>query len=83
MRDANQRIGRQGEAHAADHLRSMGYKILVRNYRTRHGEIDLIGAGSHGRFVLDNGNSCRLMGVEDDSNVFAQKFSGVFCGGIF
>jgi putative endonuclease len=40
--DPKQRVGRQGEDLAADHLQHMGYKILERNYRTRHAEIDLI-----------------------------------------
>jgi putative endonuclease len=42
MPDAKQIVGSQGEDLAADHLRRMGYKILERNYRTRHAEIDLI-----------------------------------------
>jgi putative endonuclease len=42
MPDQKQLTGRQGEDLAADHLRHMGYKILERNYRTRHAEIDLI-----------------------------------------
>jgi putative endonuclease len=39
------RIGRLGEEEAYFHLRSLGYSIIARNYRTsRHrGEIDLIG----------------------------------------
>lgn len=42
MPDPKQLVGRQGEDLAADHLRRMGYKILERNYRSRHAEIDLI-----------------------------------------
>ena len=37
-----QQLGRWGENVAADHLESIGYEILSRNWRTRHGEIDLV-----------------------------------------
>jgi putative endonuclease len=36
------RTGRLAEARAAEHLRSLGYRILDRNARTRHGELDLV-----------------------------------------
>jgi putative endonuclease len=35
-------LGKLGEQKAAEHLRSQGYKILERNFRTRLGEIDII-----------------------------------------
>ena len=35
-------LGRYGEDLAAEHLRKAGYRILERNVRTRHGEIDLV-----------------------------------------
>jgi putative endonuclease len=34
--------GERGEHAAARHLRRQGYKILVRQFRGRHGEIDLV-----------------------------------------
>jgi len=34
--------GRSGEESAADHLLSLGYTILHRNYPSRMGEIDLV-----------------------------------------
>ena len=37
-----QRVGRWGEQAAADYLEKRGYLILARNFRTAHGEIDLI-----------------------------------------
>lgn len=37
-----QHLGRSGEALAEALLRTRGYRILERNYRTRIGEIDLI-----------------------------------------
>lgn len=35
-------IGDKGEEYAVKHLRKQGYKIVVRNYRKRYGEIDII-----------------------------------------
>ena len=35
-------VGKQGEERAARLLRKRGYKVLVRNYRCRHGEIDIV-----------------------------------------
>jgi Holliday junction resolvase-like predicted endonuclease len=42
---AHQRTGRRGEEDAYFHLRSLGYVMVARNYRShrRRGEIDLIG----------------------------------------
>jgi putative endonuclease len=40
--DARRALGRLGEELAAAHLRSVGYTVIARNLRTRHGEIDLI-----------------------------------------
>jgi putative endonuclease len=36
------RTGRLAEARAAEHLGSLGYRILDRNARTRYGELDLV-----------------------------------------
>lgn len=38
-----QRLGKQGEELACRELRRRGYAILARRYRTRFGEIDIIG----------------------------------------
>jgi putative endonuclease len=35
-------LGRLGEGLAATHLERLGFAIVERNFRTRHGEIDLI-----------------------------------------
>ena len=40
--DPRRALGARGEQLAADHLRRLGYEILARNVRTRHGEIDVI-----------------------------------------
>src|SRR5688572_21945204 len=36
------KIGARGESIASDFLQNKGYQILVRNYRYKHAEIDLI-----------------------------------------
>jgi putative endonuclease len=40
--DPRRALGRLGEELAAAHLERLGFTILARNVRTRHGEIDLI-----------------------------------------
>lgn len=37
-----QEVGQRGEQITEDYLRSKGYVILAKNYRTRFGEIDLV-----------------------------------------
>ncbi len=39
---AQQRVGRWGEQAAAEYLEKQGYIILARNFRTAHGEIDIL-----------------------------------------
>jgi putative endonuclease len=40
--DPRQHLGRIGEDLALEHLRRLGYELVVRNHRTRWGEIDLV-----------------------------------------
>ena len=40
--DARRALGGLGEDLAAAHMAQLGYSVLTRNVRTRHGEIDLI-----------------------------------------
>ena len=42
MPHKKQTIGKIGEDLAADYLTDQGYKVIERNYRYGHGEIDLI-----------------------------------------
>jgi putative endonuclease len=35
-------LGRNGETQAINYLNNLGYQLVARNYRTPHGEIDLI-----------------------------------------
>ena len=46
------RLGRWGETLAAEYLRAKQYEIIGANYRTRHGEIDIIATcGGYVAFV--------------------------------
>jgi putative endonuclease len=45
--DPRHALGHRGEELAAAHLERLGYSILGRNERTRHGEIDLIAFDNH------------------------------------
>ncbi|MEA2250313.1 MAG: putative endonuclease [Solirubrobacteraceae bacterium] len=40
--DLRRHLGRLGEDLALAHLQRLGYTLVTRNYRTRHGEIDLV-----------------------------------------
>ncbi len=42
MTHSRQRLGRDAEEVVTRHLRRQGFRILLRNARTRYGEIDLI-----------------------------------------
>jgi putative endonuclease len=39
---SNQSFGKIGERAAAEYLKNLGYKVLVMNFRTRWGEIDIV-----------------------------------------
>ena len=40
--DPRHRLGHHGEQLAAEHLERLGFTIVARNHRTRHGELDLV-----------------------------------------
>ena len=42
--DRRRTLGTHGERAAERHLASRGYRIVERNFRTRHGELDLVAA---------------------------------------
>jgi putative endonuclease len=42
MADLRRRTGSAGEQLAAEHLLRLGFDIVERNFRTRHGELDII-----------------------------------------
>ncbi|HJT96187.1 MAG TPA: YraN family protein [Mycobacterium sp.] len=45
-------IGALGEQLAVDHLESLGLRVLVRNWRCRYGELDVIAADDARRIVV-------------------------------
>jgi len=42
MKLTRKQLGQQGEDLVSEYLQNIGYRILYRNYRCRHGEIDII-----------------------------------------
>ena len=52
----NKKLGDRGESCAAEYLQRQGCRILMRNYRTKIGEIDLI-AEDHGTLVFIEGKT--------------------------
>jgi putative endonuclease len=40
--DARRTLGQAGEQLALAHLERLGYALVARNFRTRHGELDLV-----------------------------------------
>jgi len=40
--DPRHALGRHGEQLAAEHLERLGFAVVARNFRTRHGELDLV-----------------------------------------
>lgn len=49
--DLRRELGAAGERLAEKHLNEAGYRVIDRNYRTRHGELDLV-AISRGTLVF-------------------------------
>lgn len=41
--DARRTLGRLGEQLAAEHVERLGWQVVARNFRTRFGELDLVG----------------------------------------
>jgi putative endonuclease len=40
--DARHALGLRGEEYAAQHLERLGFEVIARRHRTRHGELDLV-----------------------------------------
>src|SRR5918911_813062 len=55
-------LGRRGEDLAAAHFERLGYRVLARNHRTRHGELDLVLADERGRTIVFCEVKTRLTG---------------------
>ena len=52
--DARHELGRLGEQLAVDHLTRRGFHILARNFRTRHGELDIVARFPDGAVKISN-----------------------------
>src|ERR671911_296288 len=48
--DPRRRLGALGERLAREHLEARGFEIMEANFRTRHGELDLVGRNE--RFLV-------------------------------
>jgi putative endonuclease len=59
---SNLELGRWGENHAIQYLKSKGYKILQRNFRSKLGEIDII-ASKDGTLIFVEVKTQRNPGV--------------------
>ncbi len=53
VKRARKNLGASGERVAALYLQEHGYQILARNYRTRAGEIDLVGQDADGLAFIE------------------------------
>ena len=67
MTDNRKKLGGWGETVAATHLEAKGYEILERNWRTTHGEIDLVAkAGQELVFVEVKTRRGRRLGTPEE-----------------
>ncbi len=67
-KDGRKKLGAWGESVAAHHLEAEGYQIVERNWRCRHGEIDLVvRAGSEWVFVEVKTRRGREMGSPEEA----------------
>ncbi len=53
MSSRNESLKRVGEEAAVQHLAASGSRIVARNYRTRHGEIDIIAEDADGLAFIE------------------------------
>ncbi|MFH1782133.1 MAG: YraN family protein [Candidatus Omnitrophota bacterium] len=60
--------GKKGEALALDFLKKQGYKILQKNYKTKLGEIDIIGRdGPYTSFIEVKARTGKRFGLPEES----------------
>jgi putative endonuclease len=74
LRDRRRKsLGTHGEQLAAEHLERLGLRVLARNYRTRHGELDLVAADPGGAVIVFVEVKTRTAGGEPWDNLHAAK----------
>jgi len=44
-------LGVDGETYAAEHLESLGYRLLERNFTSRFGELDMVAVSPDGKYL--------------------------------
>lgn len=66
-------LGRAGEELAAAHLSARGMRIIDRNARTRHGEIDLVGIDGDTLVIIEVKTRRSLVAGAPQAAVTAQK----------
>ena len=74
MTDSRQETGRRGEAYARRMMEERGYRILATNYRSPHGEIDIVAADGRGIvFVEVRARRSRAYGPPEESLTPAKR----------
>lgn len=74
MTESKQETGRRGEAHARRLLEERGYRIVATNYRSPHGEIDIVAADGRGIvFVEVRARRSRAFGPPEESLTPAKR----------
>lgn len=74
MKEHNYKTGKHGEEIAEDYLIDNGYKIVIRNYRCRFGEIDIIAAKENTLiFVEVKTRSHQRYGLPRESVTYAKQ----------
>jgi putative endonuclease len=74
LQDLRQALGKSGEDVACDELRRRGYAILVRRYRTRLGELDIVARdGATLVFVEVKARTSRRFGTAAEAVTFQKR----------
>ena len=82
--ESNRRKGSRYEEKAADFLSRCGYEILERNYRTRFGEIDLIGKeGNYFVFIEVKYRSNDQMGLPEEAVDYKKQRKIYHCANVY
>lgn len=67
-------LGKAGEKLAQDYLKRKGYRILETNYRTAHGEIDIIAENKNRLALIEvRTRSSRELGTPEESITKGKK----------
>jgi putative endonuclease len=70
-------LGREGELFAADYLKRLGYRIVARNYKIRHDELDIITVAPDKTLVfveVKTVNDPGALGVRAEEHMTSEKY---------